>query len=52
MDRLYNFVYGQYDGIFQGEDAEKYSRMLQCIRGADRYLNEVNDINDRLSDGI
>lgn len=50
LDRLYNFVYGQYDGIFQGEDAEKYSRMLQSIRGADRCMNEVNKLNDRLSD--
>jgi hypothetical protein len=50
LDSLYNLVYSQYDGIFQGEDAKKYSKMLQSIRGADRYLNEVNDINDRLSD--
>lgn len=50
LDSLYNLVYSQYDGIFQGEDAGKYSKMLQSIRGADRYLNEVNDINNRLSD--
>ena len=50
LDSLYNFVYGQYNGIFQGEDAEKYSRMLQSIRGADRCMNEVNELNTRLSD--
>ena len=50
LDSLYNLAYSQYDGTFQGEDAEKYSKMLQSIRGADRYLTEVNDINDRLSD--
>ena len=42
----------QYDGIFQGEDAEKYQRMLQDIKSADRCLNEVDDINDRLSDAF
>ncbi len=50
LDSLYNLVYSQYDGIFQGEDAEKYQRMLQDIKGADRCMNEVNDLNDRLSD--
>ena len=50
LDSLYNFVYAQYDGIFQGEDAEKYQKMLQSIRGADRYMNEVNELNDKLSD--
>ena len=50
LDSLYNLIYSQYDGIFRGEDAEKYHRMLQDIKGADRCMNEVNDINDRLSD--
>lgn len=50
LDGLYELVYGQYDGIFQGKDAEKYQRMLQDIKGADRCMNEVNDLNDRLSD--
>ena len=50
LDSLYNFVYGQYNGIFQGEDEEKYQRMLQDIRGADRCMNEVNELNNRLSD--
>ncbi len=50
LNSLYELVYSQYDGIFQGEDAEKYRRMLQDIKGADRCMNEVNDINDRLSD--
>lgn len=50
LNSLYELAYGQYDGIFQGKDAEKYQRMLQDIKSADRCLNEVNDINDRLSD--
>lgn len=50
LNSLYELVYSQYDDIFQGEDAEKYQRMIQDIRGADRCMNEVNDINDRLSE--
>lgn len=50
LDSLYNLIYSQYDGIFQGEDAEKYRRMLQSIKSADRCINEVNNLNDRLSD--
>ena len=50
LDNLYNFVYDQYDGIFQGKDAEKYQRMLQDIRSADRCLTEVDELNARLSD--
>ncbi len=50
LNSLYELVYGQYDGVFQGEDTEKYQRMLQDIKSADRCMNEVNDINDRLSD--
>ena len=50
LNSLYELAYSQYDGIFQGEDAEKYQRMLQDIKNADRCLIEVNDINDRLSD--
>ncbi len=50
LDSLYNLVYSQYDGIFQGEDAEKYQRMLQNIKSIDKYINEVNDLNERLSD--
>ncbi len=52
LNSLYELVYSQYDGIFQGEDAEKYQRMLQDIKSADRCLNEVDDINDRLSDAF
>lgn len=52
LDSLYELVYSQYDGIFQGENAEKYQRMIQGIKDADKYLNEVNDINDRLSDAF
>lgn len=50
LNSLYELVYGQYDGIFQGEDAEKYQRMLQDIKGADRCMNEVDELNNRLSD--
>lgn len=50
LNSLYELVYSQYDGIFQGEDAEKYQRMIQGIKSADRCMDEVNDINDRLSD--
>ena len=50
LNSLYELVYSQYDGIFQGEDAEKYRRMLQDIKSADRCLNEVDEINNRLSD--
>ena len=50
LNSLYELVYSQYDDIFQGEDAERYQRMLQDIKGADRCMDEVNDINDRLSD--
>ncbi len=50
LDSLYNLIYSQYDNIFQGKDAEKYQRMLQDIRSADRCMNEVNELNDRLSD--
>ncbi len=52
LNNLYELVYSQYDGIFQGEDAEKYRRMIQDIKGADRCMNEVNDINDKLSDAF
>lgn len=50
VDSLYNLVYSQYDGLFQGEDAQKYQRMLQSIRSVDRCLNEVTELNERLSD--
>ena len=50
LDSLYNLIYGQYDGVFHGKDAEAYQRMLQDIRNADKCLNEINEINDRLSD--
>lgn len=50
LNSLYELVYSQYDDIFQGEDAEKYQRLLQDIKSADRCMDEVNDINDRLSD--
>lgn len=50
LDSLYELIYTQYDGIFQGKDAEKYRRMLQDIKSADRCLNEVNELNARLSD--
>ena len=50
LNSLYELVYSQYDGIFQGEDAEKYQRMLQDIKSADRCMNEANDLNNRLSD--
>ena len=50
LDNLYELIYIQYDGIFQGKDAEKYQRMLQDIRSADRCLTEVDELNARLSD--
>ena len=50
LNSLYELIYGQYDGIFQGDDAEKYQRMLQDIKGADRCLTEVDELNIRLSD--
>lgn len=52
LNSLYELVYGQYDGIFQGKDAKKYQRMIQSIKSADRCMNEANDINDRLSDAF
>ncbi len=52
LNSLYELVYSQYDGVFQGEDAQKYQRMMQGIKNADRCMNEVNDINDRLSDAF
>ncbi len=50
LNSLHELIYSQYDGIFQGEDAEKYQRMLQDIKNADRCMNEVNELNNRLSD--
>ena len=50
LDNLYELIYIQYDGIFQGKYAEKYQRMLQNIKSADRCLTEVDELNDRLSD--
>ncbi len=50
LNSLYELVYSQYDGIFQGEDVEKYQRMLQNIKSADRCLSEVDELNNRLSD--
>ena len=50
LNSLYELIYSQYDGIFQGEDAKKYQRMMRSIKSADRCMDEVNDINDRLSD--
>lgn len=50
LNNLYELIYSQYDGIFQGEDAKKYQRMMQSIKSANRCMDEVNDINDRLSD--
>lgn len=38
------------DGVFKGKDADNYQKMLQNIKNADEYLNEVNEINNRLSD--
>ena len=50
LNSLYELVYSQYDGVFQGEDAKKYQRMLQGIKSADRCMNEVDELNNRLSD--
>lgn len=50
LDNLYDLIYHQYTDIFQGKYAEKYLRMLQDIRSADRCMNEVNELNARLSD--
>lgn len=50
LDSLYNLIYTQYDGIFQGKYAEKYQRMLQDIKSADRCLTDVDELNARLSD--
>lgn len=47
---LYDLVYSQYNGIFQEKDLEKFQKMLQGIMSADRCMDEVNDLNDRLSD--
>ena len=49
LDSLYDLIYSQYNNTFQGEDAEKYQRMLQDIQNADRLIDEVDDINNRLS---
>ena len=50
LDNLYELIYTQYDGIFQGKYAEKYRRMLQDIKSADRCLTEIDELNARLSD--
>ena len=50
LNSLYELVYSQCDDIFQGDDAEKYQRMLQSIKVADRCMNEVDELNSRLSD--
>ena len=50
LNSLYELVYSQYDDIFQGEDVGKYQRMLQNIKEAGRYMDETNELNNRLSD--
>ena len=50
LDSLYNLVYTQYDGIFQGVVKVKYQRLLSDIKSADRCMDEANELNDRLSD--
>lgn len=50
LDSLYNLVYTQYDGIFQGVVKVKYQRLLSDIKNADRCMDEANELNDRLSD--
>ena len=51
LNSLYELVYSQYDGVFQVEYQRiLYQRMLQDIRSADRCMNEVDDLNNRLSD--
>ncbi len=50
LNSLYDLVYSQYDGIFQGEDAEKYQRMIQRITSIAICLDEVTELNERLSD--
>ncbi len=52
LSSLYELVYSQYDGIFQGEDEKKYQRMIQDIRRADRCMNEVDELNNKLSDAF
>jgi hypothetical protein len=52
LDNLYDLIYTQYDGIFQGKDAEKYQRMLQDIKSADSCLIEVDELNAWLSDAF
>ncbi len=52
LHSLYKLVHSQYDGIFQGEDAEKYQRMLQGIKSADKCLDEVDELNNGLSDAF
>ncbi len=50
LNSLYELIYSQYDGIFQGEDAGKYQRIVQSIKDANRCMNEVDELNNRLSD--
>ena len=50
LSSLYELSYGQYDNIFQGEDAKKYQRMIQSIKNAEKCINEVDELNNRLSD--
>lgn len=48
---LYKLAYNNY-GDFQGEDAKKYQRMLRALENADRCLDEVDELNDWLSDAF
>ena len=50
LHSLYDLVFSQYDGVFQGEDLLKYQRMIQRITSIAICIDEVKELNERLSD--
>ncbi len=52
LNSLYELVYSQYDGIFQGTDDIMYQRIHELIQSADKCMDTVNRYNDRLSDAF
>jgi len=49
INSLYNLVSYWYNDIFLGEDEAEYQRLLRDINRAHTIVNEVGELNNRLS---
>ncbi len=52
LNDLDELVYSQYDDIFQGADDIIYERIRELIQSANKYMDIVEQHNNRLSDAF